>query len=162
MLLLKQSYFTKKLQEGKLTMLGQLRDVQTKINEWYEEESKKIVIQARVDDVQESEKVSIFHHEQHLKHIKRSAILKLNTKEVGIIEGHKDCSNYLEKQVADLLLNPAELNHAAQAALLEEVDHVFTEADNEMLIKLPTKKELESVLSESNLDGITSLLYQFH
>ena len=125
------------------------------------------MIQSRVDDVQQSEKVRIFHHEQHQKHLKRSAILKLET-EQGLIEGHKDCSAYLEAQVAELLLNPAVLNFEDQGILLEEVEQVFTEADNTMMNKLPTKNEIKEVLFNSNLraapgtDGITSLLYHDH
>ena len=57
------------------------------IEEWYENESRKIVLQARVEDVQQSEKVRIFHHEQHVKHCKKSAILKLET-ENGLLVGH--------------------------------------------------------------------------
>ena len=68
-----------KLQKGDQGMLGELRVVQTQIKEWYEEESQKVVLQSKVDDVQTSEKVRIFHHEQHKKQIKRSAILKLDT-----------------------------------------------------------------------------------
>ena len=168
MLLLKQVYYTKKLQAGEVNKLGQLREIQAEILEWYEEESRKIVIQSRVEDVQQSEKVRIFHHEQHQKHLKRSAILKLKTEENGLLEGHKACSAYLEGQVADLLIKPAFLNTAAQAILLEEVNQVFTEADNTMLEKFPTKNEVKEVLFKSNLnaapgtDGITSLLYHDH
>jgi hypothetical protein len=145
-----------------------LREVQMLIVEWFEDESSKIAIQSRVEDIEQSEKVRIFHHEQHRKHFKRSAILKLKTEEHVIIEGHKECATYLESKVADLLLNPAVLNATAQATLLEEVEEVFTEADNSMLKKLPNKEEIKEVLFGSNLnaapgtDGITSLLYHDH
>ena len=165
MLLVKQSYFTKKVQDGEINKLGMLREIQNRIMEWYEEESKKVVIQARVDDMQESEKVRIFHHEQHQKQIKRSAILSLKTPEYGLIEGHKACSSYLESQVADLLLHTADLNPQSQTVLLDEVEEVFTDTDNTMLEKLPTKEEIKQVIHNSNLnaapgtDGITALLY---
>ena len=97
MLLIKQTYFTDKLQAGNQDILGQLRETQDRINEWYEEESNKIVIQSRIDDFQESEKVRIYHHEQHRKLIKRSSILKLKPKDS-------------ENQVANLLLKKAVLN----------------------------------------------------
>ena len=93
MLLLKQVYFTRKLQKGELKNLGMLREVQNMIMEWYGVESSEIVVQARIEDMQESEKVRIFHNEQHQKHIKRSSILKLRTEEHGIIEGHKAWSS---------------------------------------------------------------------
>jgi hypothetical protein len=167
-MLLKQSYFTKKLQEGQVNMLGQLKEIQASIMKWYEEESKKIIIQSRVEDVQESEKVRIFHHEQHSKHIKKSSILKLSTDNHGVLEGHQACADYLQGQVAQLLLNKAVLKPAAQATLLLEVEEVFTEEDNSMLKKMPSKTEVKAVLFNSNLnaapgtDGITSLLYHDH
>ena len=87
MLMVKQAYYTMKVQGGMNNVLGQLRTVQKEIMDWYEEESRKIVIQSRVDDCQQSEKVRIFHHEQHQKHLKRSAILSLQTVEHGLLEG---------------------------------------------------------------------------
>ena len=60
---MKQSFFTRELQAGSLELLGQLRQVQVDIQDWYENESRKVVLQARVEDVQLSEKVMIFHHE---------------------------------------------------------------------------------------------------
>ena len=54
----------------------------------------------------------------------------------------------------------------AQAALLGEVDTVFTQADNEMLAALPSKEEIWDTLLESNLnaapgtDGINSYVYK--
>ena len=165
LLLLHQVYLTSKLQAGEGNRLGELREVQEKIKLWYQEESRKIVIQARVDDVQYSEKVRIFHHEQHQKHLKRSSILELET-ETGTLQGHDACSSYLEGEVASLLLNPAALDPAAQDILLAEVEPVFTKEDNEMLLALPCKEEVKEVLFSSNLkaapgtDGLTSLLYK--
>ena len=56
-ILLKQSFFTKELQAGILSRLGQLKQVQSEIKEWYEAESRKVILQSRVDDVQQSEKI---------------------------------------------------------------------------------------------------------
>ena len=133
----------------------------------YQNESKKVVIQTRIDDVQESEKVRIYHHEQHKKSIKKTAILKLQT-ENGLLVGHDACSNYLESQLADLLLHHAVLDPIAQATLLAEMTVVFTDADNKELEKQPSKDEVKDILFQSNLnaapgtDGITSLLYKEH
>ena len=116
-------------------------------------------------EFQDSEKVRIYHHEIHQKYIKKTSILKLET-EQGVLEGHEQCSLYLEKCVEDLLLHPPQLDADAQDALLNEVDHVFTAADNEMLLSAPTKKEVEETLSASNLhaapgtDGLTSFFYK--
>ena len=166
-LLLKQSYFTRELQAGDKNRLGQLKEIKTNIVAWYERESRKIILQSRVDDVQQSEKVRIFHHEQHKKHCKKSSILKLET-ENGLLEGHDACSAYLEDQIGNLLLHPAVLDPHAQAILLAEITPVFTEADNLNLKKLPGKTEVKEVLFQSNTnaapgtDGITSLLYKEH
>ena len=166
-LLLKQSFFTKELQAGDLARLGQLRDIKVRIMEWYENESKKVMMQTRVDDVQQSEKVRIYHHEQHKKHIKKTAILKLQT-ENGLLVGHEACSSFLETQLGNLLLHPANLDPTAQSTLLAEMQPVFTDADNRELEKLPDMEEIKNVLFESNLnaapgtDGITSLFYKVH
>ena len=144
-LLMKQSYFIKELQSGHTNtmMFRRLKEVKAEICDWFETESKKVILQTRADDVQQSEKVQIYHHEQHKKQVKRSAILKLDTGS-RIIAGHEEVSAYLESQVADLLLNPAVLDPVAQAALLDEVSEVFTEKDSENLIKLPDKEEVKS------------------
>ena len=164
LLLLRQAYLARKLQLGRTDLLGELRSVQTLIEEWYEKESKKVILQSRSDEIDQSEKVRIYHHEIHKKNIKRSSILKLQT-ENGILEGHSPCANYLETQVGELLLNPAPVDILARETLLDEVAEVYTEKDNEMLKAAPTEKEVKDVLSASNLlaapgtDGIPSLLY---
>ena len=161
----RQSYLVGKVQMGEQGRLGELRDVQNQIKEWYEEESQKIVLQSKVDDVQTSEKVRIFHHEQHRKLIKRSSILKLETPD-SLLEGHDACSSFLSRELEKLLLNPAVLDEAAQATLLAEVKPVFTERDNLKLRTLPTKDLVKNVLFDSNLnaapgtDGLTSFLYK--
>ena len=166
-LLMKQGFFTKELQHGRWECLVQLRQVQSEIQEWYDNESRKVILQARVEDVQQSEKVRIFHHEQHKKTVKRSSILKLQTSE-GVLQGHQACSEYLQKEAAKLLLHPARLDSSAQAALLAEVTPVFTEADNAKLRTPHSKEYVYEILCQSNLnsapgtDGITSLLYKEH
>ena len=42
MMQLKQAYFTRKLQEGESSKLGKLREIQSRILEKYEEQSKRI------------------------------------------------------------------------------------------------------------------------
>ena len=116
-------------------------------------------------DVQQSEKVRIFHHEIHQRNVKRSAILKLKT-DKGLLEGHAACSEFLHESVANLLLHPVALDPLAQHALLAEVDEVFTEKDNELLSSLPTKDEVEESVKTSNVnaapgtDGLTSFVYK--
>ena len=75
------------------------------------------MLQARVEDVQQSEKVRIFHH---VKRCKKSAILKLEI-ENGLLVGHDACSDYLVEQVSKLLGQLAVLHSIAQETLLAEV-----------------------------------------
>ena len=164
LLLLRQAYLTRKLHGGNFQKLAELKTVQLKIIQWYESSCEKVKHQARMEEVTESEKVSIYHHDLHQKHIRKSSILKLET-DNGIIEGHHACADFLEKAVGELLLHPAELDNAAQARLLNEVETVFTEEDNAMLCSPPSQQDVKDVLSNSNLhaapgsDGITSFLY---
>ena len=164
-LLLQQSFLTKEIQTGDFHLLAGLKDVQTKIQEWYDSDSQRVVLQSRVDDVQQSEKVRIYHHDQHRKLVKRSSILKLKT-ETQTLVGHDACSNYLMGEAANLLLHPAVLDVDAQAKLLAEVEPVFSTEDNNDLEKDPSKEDVKDVLFKSNLnaapgtDGLTSLLYK--
>ena len=167
LLFLRQSYLSKKVRHGEPGSLPALREIHLKIEHWFSTEAEKIKHQSRVDDVQESEKVRIFHHEIHQKHVKRSNILKLETGS-GELAGHKACSDFLHKEVADLLLHPAVLDPAAQQALLHEVEKVFTDSDNEKITSPPNKEEVEESVKTSNTqaapgsDGITSLMYKEH
>ena len=164
MLLLRQAYLAKKLQGGDLSQYAELRCVQVQIQSWYEKESEKIILQSRSDEVSMDEKVRIYHHDLHRKHLKRSSILKLQT-EAGLLEGHEQCSSYLEQQVADLLTHPALLDPGAQEVLLGEVEKVFTAEDNAKFLTLPSLSTVKRRISNSNLlaapgtDGIPSLLY---
>ena len=154
----------RRIQLGHLAKLGEFKSVQEEIQLWYERESKKILIQARAEDINLNEQVRIYHHDIHKKNIKKAAILKLQT-ERGLLQGHAECANYLEDQVADLLLHPAPLHQGARDCLLAEVQHVFSEQDNKKFLRIPDEKEVKEVLNSSNLlaapgtDGIPFLLY---
>ena len=106
------------------------------IKQWYDQECFKIALQSRSDDIQISEKIRIYHHEIHQKLIKKSAILKLDTDD-GLIEGHEACASFLINSVAQLLQHPAQLDHDAQQILLDEMEPVFTEADNKLPCTIP-------------------------
>ena len=64
------------------------------------------------------------------------------------------------------MLHPAKLDKVAQEILLGDIDEVFTEEDNNMLVAKPTKAEVEESVKTSNVnaapgsDGITSLVYR--
>ena len=102
----------------------------------------------------------------HKQAIKRKAILKLDTDEEGLIEGHVSCAQYLESKARELLESPAELDPQSQQILLSEITPSITDDDNKMMEALPTKDEIFQALSASNLsaaagsDGIPGLLYK--
>ena len=87
LLLLRQSYLARKLMEGEFSQYTELRCVQVDIEEWYQHESEKVLLQSRTYEVCCGEKVRIYHHGLHKKHLKRSSIMKLQT-EIGLLEGH--------------------------------------------------------------------------
>ena len=107
-----------------------------------------------------------FHHEIHKKHIKNSSILNLIDENNKKYSGHKECATLLENGVHQLLSGSPGLDKTAQSILLQEVEKVFTEADNQLLLSLPTKDEIYKNICESNLhaapgtDGLTTFLYK--
>ena len=165
LLLLRQAYLNKKVKEGETRFLVELASIHNLIHRWYENRCEKVKIQSRKAEYQDSEKVTIYHHEIHKKLIRKSSILKLQTSE-GIIEGHDRCAAYLEKEVKDLLLTEAGLDHTAQDTLLDDVHPCFSEEDNAALCAPPTLRDVKETINNSNLhaapgcDGIPSLLYK--
>ena len=161
LLMMRQCFLARKVQGGSPELLPALREVE----EWYRQKVARIKHQARVDDIQQSEKIRIYHHELHRKHIQRNSILKLNT-EMGLLEGHTACSTYLQDIVRNLLANPAILDQECQEVLLAEVEPQFTDKDNQMLTAAPTREEVENYVKSSNVnaapgcDAITSLVYR--
>ena len=125
MLQIKQAFLVKKIQSGSLDKLADLYFVQSQIVEWYSLDCEKIKIQSKCEELNSKENVRIYHHELHKAQIKKSSILKLDTSG-GLLLGHADCANYLENQVAQLLLRPAILYSNAQEYLLQEVQPIFT------------------------------------
>ena len=130
-------------------------------------ECNKVKFQARLEEMEEPEPVRIYHHDLHQRHIKKSAILRLQTKQ-GMLEGHTECANFLEQSVADILIHPVFLDQHSQSTLLNEVDTVFTNKDNDSLNKPVTKQEVKDTISAANhhaapgTDGITSYFYNQH
>ena len=165
LLRLRQIYLNRKIVMGDTWRLGELKSVHTSIEQWYHKESSKIKYQSQADEHQSEEKVRVYHHDLHRKQIKKSSILKLETPSETLL-GHQACAEYLEQTVEDLLLHPAQLNQAAQDILLAEVLPVFSEADNQKLLKPPTKIEVLDTLADSNqhaapgTDGLTSYFYK--
>ena len=168
LLLINQSYLVKKLRTSSFnnpSFFNELKCTQSRIQNWYMEQSKKIQDQCRRNEFLPSEDTRIYHHDLHRQSIKRSSILELNTEE-GLLQGHDKCSSYLEATVRALVGSEAELDCDAQNFLLGLMSNVFTSEDNVMLEAEPTKSELYETLRLSNLnasagsDGITGLVYK--
>ena len=49
-----------------------------------------------------------------------------------------------------MLQYPANLDVAAQDSLLKDVEPVFSDSDNALLLKTPSREEVKSVLSKAN------------
>ena len=116
----------------------ELAVINAKISNWYKNESEKISLMSRQADLNQSEKVRIYHHNQHQQFRKRLSILQLETP-MGLVEGHEACARALEANVAEHLLK-------AQEILLKEVTPCFTEEDNIKLKAPPTKLEIKTIL----------------
>ena len=165
LLMIQLAYLNRKVQLGALNRLPELLHVKALINEWHAQECEKVKIQSRIEEVETPELVRIYHHELHKKKIKKSTILKLQTKD-GLLEGHSKVAAYLEGLVGDLLSSHPNLCEASQASLLSEVLPVFTEQDNNMFKKLPTKQEVKESVNSANMnaapgnDGLTSFVYK--
>ena len=141
MLKLKQAYFTSQVQGNIANSLTELSVINGGISKWYQDESEKIKLMSRCEDLGENEKVRIFHHSQHQQFQKRSSILKLNTPQ-GTVTGHDACALALESNVSDHLLNEANLLPEAQEVLLNDTKPSFTECDNKKFKAVPTKSEI--------------------
>ena len=117
-LLIRQAYLVRKVQKGYVQKLGELKTVQSEIQNWYAKECEKIKIKSKVDEINAAENVRIYHHQIHQKKIKKSAILKLEIDKSTQIVGHAACASFLENTVAQLLQVPAVLDGKAQELLL--------------------------------------------
>ena len=165
LLLLRQRNIKFKIQQGQNNLLKELNFIHLLIERWFAKENEKVQHQSRVQEFQNSERSTIYHHEIHKKIVKKSSILKLQT-DNGIIEGHNECASFLESTVEDLLLHQAQLDPLAQETLLAEIEPVFTKEDNARLLTPPTNEEVLATVSASNLsaapgiDGLPSLLYK--
>ena len=151
-------------QEGELDCLGELNLVNAEIDRWFEEESARILLQSKSDEVELNEKVRIYHHQLHSSKIRQSSILRLQT-EGGLKVGHDQCARFLEDQVADLLTNPHVFDEGARETLLKFTPKMFTDQDNEMLRSLPQQEEIYEVIANSNLTaspGTDGIPYQYY
>ena len=140
-LYVKQAYFCRKMREGNAEANLKYKTVNMEIINWFEHEAKQLQLQINLKDITESENTNLYHHSIHKKKVTNSAILELET-EGGLLVGHNDCARYIERSVENLLTIPFDFDHEVQATLLQELERVFTDEDNEMLLKLPSKEEI--------------------
>ena len=63
--------------------------------------TEMVKLQSRSDKINESE----YHHELHKIYIRKTQILMLKTGDQSLV-GHKECTDYIESSVGDLLLHP--------------------------------------------------------
>ena len=82
--------------------------------------------------------------------------MKLET-ENGVIEGHRECMDYLEESVEKVFGNEAMLDDTAQQTLLEEVERVFTVEDNEMLSAGISMEEVKKLLWQANVNRLWAI-----
>jgi exonuclease III len=164
-LALRQAHLACRVSQGDLTRLTELIEVKLRISKWYDDESKKVILLSRSRDINDNEKVRIYHHSIHQSLRQKSSILKLDTP-AGVVEGHAACASAIEDHVAAHLLHPAQLHPAAQAALLAEVEPCFSQQDNAMLLAIPSKEEVARVLGSCRshaapgTDGMSAFVYK--
>ena len=93
--------------------------------------------------------MNLYHHSFHKKQLSTMAILELET-DNGTVLGHKNCSNYIEQSVKNLLVTPFQFDQNMQKELLNELDTVFSDEDNEQLLKVPLKEEVHQTILSAN------------
>ena len=67
--------------------LPELTRVKRQVNNWFEENSKKVIEHGRIRDALDSEKTRIYHHELLFKTVERDKIIKLQLED-KVLEGH--------------------------------------------------------------------------
>ena len=111
MMQIKQAFLTRQVSSNAHAPT-ELSVINLRIAAWYENESQKINLLSRAQDINLDEKVRIYHHSLHATFMKRSTITRLVT-EKGEIDGHAACAEALEENVANHLLPEAPLDRAA-------------------------------------------------
>ena len=102
-LTLSQIHLARKVAKGEFSLMEQLKTIQIKINEWFEQEAEKVKLKAKLRNIEESEKVSIYHHEKLRRETNKNKIMKLKTEDGKVIEGHEKCANLLNNEAKEML-----------------------------------------------------------
>ena len=164
-LMLAQTYLSRQVSEGNLAVLVELMSVQKEIAEWFNREAEKVKLHAKLDDIEQSETVRIYHHDKLYRSKNKKSILKLKSGN-EVVEGHAKCAKVLNDEVKQLLGEEILLDTQAQEELLAEVEPSFTDEDNNMLEAVISDKEILESLKRSNKsaspgsDALTYLVYE--
>ena len=161
---MKQFYLNKQALKGNNDAKIQLSLVNLEINEWFSTEAESVLLHIYAQEIEESESMNLYHHKIHRKKNSRSVTLALDSPN-GPITRHKKCSDFINDSVANLLENDYEFDERSKNILSNKLETVFTEEDNETIMKVPSKEEVRKVLQSSNLhaapgsDGPTNYFY---
>ena len=115
-----------------MSALQDLKVVQREISDFYNAESEKVILEGKAYNIKTSEKNRIYHHSILQAKIKRSYISKLDTVQ-GWKVGQKECADFLEGEVRDLLTKVHTGDEECMRDLLNEVNVCVTDEANEML-----------------------------
>ena len=77
MLYLKQKYFQKKVDEGNIEHLADIKLINLGIKQWFTEEAKATILLINAREVEENETVSLYQHDLHKKKSKELRFLPL-------------------------------------------------------------------------------------
>ena len=163
-LTLAQTHLSDQVLRGDMSKFSQLDEINKRIIIFFKKRAEQIKIQCGLQDIDQSEQLRVYHYEIHKRELNKRKILKLKTPE-GLKQGHRECADFLNKEVKNLLENEIFLDEECQNQLLGEVESVFTQSDNKLLEKTITKNEILECLKKCNpnsspgLDSITYRVY---
>ena len=81
---IRQAYLASKINGGTTSLLTLLIEVKLKVTQWYENESKSIILTSRAWDINKNENVQIYPHGIHTKFQQKSSILAFQLKWIRI------------------------------------------------------------------------------
>ena len=86
-----------------------------------------------------------------MKHLKKSSILRLTVEDNNELVVNEKYASYLRKIVESLLSGSPALDVVSQKIILDQVEKVFTDQDNELLLKAHAKDELFIIFKDINI-----------
>ena len=94
-------YEAGKVEQGALDHLPELTRVKKEVNNWFEENSRKVIDQGRIRDALDSEKTRIYHHELLFKTVEKDKILKLQLEDIclGVCLNTSTTTTFTDEQL---------------------------------------------------------------